>query len=70
MDVSIDGGRCEVRQGEANAPTLTIEAPADVWLKIARGEIDRPKALMEGLYKVRGDFKVLARMSQLFGRRK
>jgi len=68
--VSIDGGRCEVRQGIANAPTLTIEAPADVWLKIARGEIDRPKALMEGLYKVKGDMKVLIQMSQIFGARK
>lgn len=67
--ISIAGGRCDVRSGEAKGPALTIESPGDVWIKIARGEIDRPKALMQGLYKVKGDMKVLARMPQLFGRR-
>ena len=67
--ISIAGGRCEVRKGEAAAPALTIESPGDVWVKIARGEIDRPKALMQGLYKVKGDMKVLARLPQLFGGR-
>ena len=67
--LSIAGGRCKVRKGEAVAPTLTIESPGDVWVKIARGEIDRPKALMQGLYKVKGDFKLLSRMPQLFGAR-
>ncbi len=38
--------------------------------KIVRGEIDRPKALMQGLYKGKGDMKVLARMPQLFGARR
>jgi putative sterol carrier protein len=68
--ISIVGGRCEVRRGEAVAPALTIESPGDVWVKVARGEIDRPKALMQGLYKVKGDMNVLARMPQLFGGRR
>jgi len=68
--LSIAGGRCEVRRGEALAPTVAIESPGDVWVKIARGEIDRPKALMEGLYRVKGDMKVLSRMPQLFGARR
>ena len=67
--ISIAGGRCEVRGGETVGPALTIESPADVWVKIARGEIDRPKALMQGLYKVKGDMNVLVRMPQLFGGR-
>jgi putative sterol carrier protein len=68
--VSISGGRCEARRGEADSPAIIIESPGDVWVKIARGEIDRPKALMQGLYKVKGDMKVLARMPQLFGARR
>jgi putative sterol carrier protein len=68
--ISIAEGRCEVRRGEAVAPAITIESPGDVWVKIARGEIDRPKALMQGLYKVKGDMKVLTRMPQLFGARR
>jgi putative sterol carrier protein len=67
--VSISAGRCEVRKGEALSPAVTIESPGQVWVKIARGEIDRPKALMQGLYKVKGDMKILARMPQLFGAR-
>ena len=65
--VSIVGGGCKVRKGEAVAPVLTIETPGDIWLKMARGEIDRPKAFMEGLYRVKGDMKVLIRLPQLFG---
>ncbi len=67
--ISITGGHCEVLRGEALSPTVTIESPGEVWLKIARGKIDRPKALMEGLYRVKGDMKVLSRMPQLFGAR-
>ena len=65
--VSIAGGGCEVRKGEAVAPVLTIETPGDIWVKIARGEIDRPKAFIQGLYRAKGDMKVLMRLPQLFG---
>jgi putative sterol carrier protein len=68
--ISIAGGRCDVRGGEAVGPALTIESPGDVWVKIARGEVDRPKALIQGLYKVKGDMNLLARMPQLFGGRR
>jgi len=68
--VSIAQETCEVRRGESVNPSLTVESPGDVWVKIARGEMDRPKALMQGLYKVRGDMKILARMPRLFGLRK
>jgi len=68
--LSIAGGRCEVRRGEVLSPTVTIESPGDVWVKISRGEIDRPKALMEGLYRIKGDMKILTRMPQLFGARR
>ena len=67
--VSISGGHCGVRKGETLSPAVTIESPGEIWVKIARGEIDRPKALMQGLYNVKGDMKILARMPQLFGAR-
>lgn len=67
--VAIGKGKCEVRRGVTFNPSLTIESPGEVWVKIARGEIDRPKALMQGLYKVKGDMKILAQMAQLFGAR-
>ncbi len=68
--VSIGEGQCRVFRGEAPSPAVTIESSDEVWVKIARGEIDRPKALIEGLYKVKGDMKILGRMPQLFGARR
>lgn len=65
----IGKGKCEVKIGETQNPDLKIQSPADVWVKIAKGEIDRPKALMQGLFKVEGDMKLLVRLPQLFGGR-
>jgi len=67
--VSIAEGRCQVRSGDAASPALTIESPGEIWVKIARGEIDRPKALIEGLYKIKGDMNILAGMPRIFGAR-
>lgn len=47
-------------------PTLTIRAPSDLWLKIARQEINRAQALMDGLYNVKGDMNLLIKMGELF----
>ena len=66
--LSIAGGKCGVRKGEADSPILTIAAPGEIWLKMARGEINRPKALMDGLIKVNGDMQLLIRMAELFKR--
>jgi putative sterol carrier protein len=64
--LSIFQGKCEVRKGRIPDASLTIESAGEVWVKMARGEIDRPKALIQGLYKVQGDFSLLSRMPQLF----
>jgi putative sterol carrier protein len=64
--LSIAGGQCTVREGKVSAPALAIRSPGDVWLKMARGEINRPKALMDGLFKVEGDMSILMKMGELF----
>jgi multimeric flavodoxin WrbA/putative sterol carrier protein len=66
MVLSISGGKCSFREGESSSPTLTIQSPADVWLKIARQEINRARSLMDGLYKVKGDMNLLVKMADLF----
>ncbi|WP_051408942.1 SCP2 sterol-binding domain-containing protein [Syntrophorhabdus aromaticivorans] len=66
--LSIAGGQCTSHEGTSPNPLLTIRSPADVWLKIASGEIDRPRALMDGLYTVEGDMGLLSRMGELFRR--
>ncbi len=66
MVLSIADGRCTYREGEAKSPRLTIRSPGDIWLKVARGEINRAKALMDGLYRVEGDMSLLLKMGELF----
>ncbi len=64
--LSISGGKCTVREGMALSPALTIISPADIWLKITRREIDPARALMDGLYEVKGDMNLLMKMGDLF----
>jgi multimeric flavodoxin WrbA/putative sterol carrier protein len=64
--LSISEGKCSFREGDSSSPTLTIRSPADVWLKIARQEINRAQALMDGLYEVGGDMNLLMKMGDLF----
>ncbi|HMK51312.1 MAG TPA: NAD(P)H-dependent oxidoreductase, partial [Thermodesulfobacteriota bacterium] len=64
--LSVSEGQCSFREGESSSPTLTIHAPADLWLKIARQEVNRAQALMDGLYDVKGDMNLLMKMGDLF----
>ncbi len=64
--LSISQGECSFREGDAPSPALKIQGPADVWMKIARQEINRAQALMEGLYEVKGDMNLLMKMGDLF----
>jgi multimeric flavodoxin WrbA/putative sterol carrier protein len=64
--LSISEGKCTFREGESFSPTLTIRSPADIWLKIARQEINPARALTDGLYEVEGDMNLLMKMGDLF----
>ncbi len=64
--LSISQGECSFREGDAPSPALKIHGPADVWMKIARQEINRAQALMDGLYEVKGDMNLLMKMGDLF----
>jgi len=45
----IAAGDCTFHRGEAEAPTLTITTPSEVWLQISKGELSGQEALMQGL---------------------
>ena len=47
--------------------TTRIETPYSVWRSIARGEISGQDALMQGKYKVTGDFTLMLKWDDLFG---
>lgn len=62
----IVNGACTYHDGPTDKPNLVIKSPADVWLKISRGELNGQKAFMEGRYTVEGDMSLLPKMKSLF----
>jgi putative sterol carrier protein len=60
-------GKCEVNEGTADSPTVTINSPSDVWLKIMRRELDGATAFMSGQFTFTGDMGVLMQMGGWFG---
>jgi hypothetical protein len=64
----ISKGVCMYHEGPADKPNLIIKTPADVWLKISRGELSGQQAFLEGRYKVEGDMSLLLKMNHLFSR--
>ncbi|MEH2959018.1 NAD(P)H-dependent oxidoreductase [Candidatus Merdisoma sp. JLR.KK006] len=47
--------------------TTRIETPAAVWRSIAAGEIRGDEAMMQGLYRVKGDFTLMLKWDSYFG---
>jgi putative sterol carrier protein len=60
-------GKCEVAEGTADAPTVTINSPSEVWLKVMRRELDGATAFMSGQFTFTGDMGVLMQMGGWFG---
>lgn len=66
--VSISQGICTVAEGVIEYPELIVDAPSDVWLKIARHELDASTAFMSGQFTFTGDMGILMQMSRWFRR--
>jgi len=65
--VKVADGKCDVSEGTADSPTVTINSPSDVWLKIMRRELDGATAFMSGQFTFTGDMGVLMQMGGWFG---
>lgn len=48
-------------------PDTRIETPVSVWRSIAAGEIRGDEAMMQGLYRVKGDFGFMLKWDDYFG---
>jgi putative sterol carrier protein len=62
----IQNGECTAQRGPALSPDLTINAPAEVWLAISKGELDGQEAFMEAKYRATGDMNIMLKMGELF----
>jgi putative sterol carrier protein len=64
--VKVADGKCDVTEGQSDSPTVTINSPSDVWLKIMRRELDGATAFMSGQFTFTGDMGVLMQMQNWF----
>jgi multimeric flavodoxin WrbA/putative sterol carrier protein len=63
----IEEGKCTYHDGRADRPDVIVRSPSDVWLAIARKDIDGRQAYMTGKYQAEGDLMLLLRFESLFG---
>lgn len=64
--LAIADGACSFVDGPADSPDLVVQSPADVWLGIAKGEINGQAAFMSGQFKAQGNMGLLLQMNSLF----
>jgi putative sterol carrier protein len=63
----IRGGECTVAQGlPRSRPTISITADSADFVRVLTGELDGPRAVMEGKLKLGGDILLAPRLLQLF----
>ncbi len=64
--ITVKSGQCTVEEGTAESPSVTINTPSDVWLKIMRRELDGASAFMGGQFTFSGDMGVLMQFGSWF----
>ena len=62
----IKDGECTACREPLIDATLTINAPAELWLAITQGELDGQAAFMSGQYRATGDMNLMMKMGDLF----
>ena len=67
--LEINDGSASYREGRNAQPHVTIRTPAEVWLSIAKGELDGAQAYMSGKYTAEGDLALLMKLKSFFSNR-
>jgi hypothetical protein len=62
----IADGEATFHEGAADHPNITIKTPAEVWLAIARKELDGTTAFLGGQFRIQGDLGLLMKLKTLF----
>jgi multimeric flavodoxin WrbA len=62
----ITDGKATFHEGPADHPNITIKTPAEVWLAIARKELDGTTAFLGGQFRIQGDLGLLMKLKTLF----
>jgi len=64
--IHVHDGAFDSGDGEHDAPTLTLNAAADDFIKVVNGEMAAMNAFMMGKLKVKGDMGLAMKFQQIF----
>lgn len=62
----VQNGTVTTHEGIAEDADVTIETPAEVWVQIARGDLNGAVAFMTGKFRASGDISLLMSMQSWF----
>lgn len=65
-NVAVKSGTCQVQEGKAAAPTVTLTMSKDTWLGMVNRQINGIQAFMSGKLKLNGDMLLAQRIPDLF----
>jgi putative sterol carrier protein len=65
-NVAVKGGACQVKEGKAPSPTVTLTMSGDTWLGMVNKQINGMQAFMSGKLKLSGDMLLAQRIPDLF----
>ena len=64
--VRIEDGVCNVVEGPADNPTITITMQASDYIDLIHGRLNAQMAFMGGKLKIKGDMSLALKMQQVF----
>ena len=64
--VKVAEGGCDVQQGAAETPNITITMAAADYLDMINGKLNPQMAFMGGKLKIKGDMSLALKMQQIF----
>jgi len=65
-NVKIADQKCDVSEGAADSPNITITMSASDYLDMVNGKLNPQMAFMGGKLKIKGDMSLALKMQQLF----
>ena len=64
--IQISDGKCEVKEGEAEDPTMTLTADGEYFSDVLLGKEDGMKGFMMGKIKLSGDLNLAMKLTSFF----
>jgi putative sterol carrier protein len=64
--LKIADGKCNIEEGEASSPQMTLISSADDLYAVLSGEANAISSFMQGKIKVQGDMALALRMQSMF----